>query len=239
MKILTVRDPSIRVEIEGLWREVLALRSQGSALGVSQSLSLYMQGQAEASKIVIRHPFDALAFRIVGGTAAGTSPLVSLEPAGGTGRIIDTNVSGCYLTAGGVWTSTSSASRKIFMPLGWSEDEHLGKVKELIVAPFEYKKKDSEEGSGEKHLGPTAEQFQALFGIGDGKGIAAMDLASVALLGIQSLTRKITELEAEVARLKAEKETKDGTTGQQPIPAEDETGPGPVGPGPAEDVVPG
>jgi uncharacterized small protein (DUF1192 family) len=208
-KLLTIRDPSLRVEIEGLWREILQLKAQGSAMGVSQALLLYMGGQAEASGFVIRHPFDSLSLRVVGGTADGTSPMISLEPEGGTGRVIDTNISGCYLTAGGTWTSTSSASRKIFLPLGWSLEEHLGKVQALGVGPFEYKLKDKDEGSGEKHFGPSAEQFSELFGIGDGKGIAAMDLASVALIAVQSLTSKMESLEAEVTRLKALVETKE------------------------------
>lgn len=207
--LLSIRDPTIRSEVELLWQEIRGLKTQGNAVDVARSLSLYMQGKAVAQSLSIRQPFDALALTIVGEAAAGTASLVHLDPSASTGNIISTSVSGCYLTSGGVWTSTSSASRKIFLPLGWSEEEHLGKVRELQVAPFEYKKRGSEESSGERHLGPTAEQFQELFGIGDGKGIAAMDLASVALIAVQSLASKIEALEAEVTRLKALVETKD------------------------------
>jgi hypothetical protein len=237
-RLLTIRDPAVRSEVELLWQEIVQLKSYGSAKAVDEKLGLVMIGQKDSRALRIRQPFDSQALTVVGLPSGGTQSMVYLEKGSGTGYMIGTSVAGCYLSNGGVWTSTSSASKKIFLPMEDTDDEHLAKVQDLMVAPFEYKKHD-DTPSGERHIGPTAEDFQSLFGVGDGQGIAAMDLASVALLAIQSLTRKVTKLEAEVARLSVQKETTDGATGEQHVPAEDQGGqPGPVGPGPTEDVVP-
>jgi hypothetical protein len=59
------------------------------------------------------------------------------------------------------------------------------------------------------HIGPTAEEFYSLFGVGDDKGISGVDIGAVALKAIQeqqviidSLVQRITALELEVEKLK-------------------------------------
>jgi hypothetical protein len=55
-----------------------------------------------------------------------------------------------------------------------------------------------------KHLGPMAQDFAASFGLGSSdKVIHPVDGIGVALASIQALHRRITDLEAEVARLRS------------------------------------
>ena len=110
------------------------------------------------------------------------------------GRFINTS-SGAHLTTGGTWTNASSRTLKTAFesvdPLAV-----LGKVVSLPLSTWTYK--DSVEG---RHLGPVAEDFKALFGLGgDGESIATVDADGVALAAIQGLNQK---LEAENAALKA------------------------------------
>lgn len=108
------------------------------------------------------------------------------------GRFINTS-SGAHLTTGGTWTNASSRTLKTAFesvdPLAV-----LGKVVSLPLSTWTYK--DSVEG---RHLGPVAEDFKALFGLGgDGESIATVDADGVALAAIQGLNQK---LEAENAEL--------------------------------------
>jgi len=108
------------------------------------------------------------------------------------GRFINTS-SGAHLTTGGTWTNASSRTLKTAFesvdPLAV-----LGKVVSLPLSTWTYK--DSVEG---RHLGPVAEDFKALFGLGgDGESIATVDADGVALAAIQGLNQK---LEAENAAL--------------------------------------
>lgn len=55
-----------------------------------------------------------------------------------------------------------------------------------------------------RHLGPTAQDFADTFGLGDDpRHIAAVDANGVCMASIQDLHRRLTELEAEVRRLRA------------------------------------
>ena len=49
-----------------------------------------------------------------------------------------------------------------------------------------------------KYISPMAEDFYKVFGIGGNKGIAAKNLASVALQAIKELTEKVEELERKI-----------------------------------------
>jgi hypothetical protein len=91
-----------------------------------------------------------------------------------------------------------------------SPQEMLQKVTALPIRRWEFK-----ETPGVAHVGPTAQDFKAAFGLGDtDRGIATVDADGVALAAIQGLNEKveggtrkadarIEELEAENAALKA------------------------------------
>jgi hypothetical protein len=121
-----------------------------------------------------------------------------------------TNGNGAYLSAGGVWTNISSRAKKDrFRPL--DAGEVLERIRALPVEGWYYK------GTNEYHIGPYAEGFHDAFGTGvldnpeDARtSLAALDVAGVALLGIQALAerdeayeRRIAALEAENAQLRA------------------------------------
>lgn len=51
-----------------------------------------------------------------------------------------------------------------------------------------------------RHLGPTAEDFRAAFGLGDGDGaIATVDIGGVNMLAAQALERRTRDLQARLA----------------------------------------
>jgi hypothetical protein len=122
--------------------------------------------------------------------------------------------SGARLTAGGVWTNASSRSLKTEFeaidPLAV-----LDKVADLPVQGWRYKVEDA----STRHIGPVAEDFQRLFGLGDGESIGTVDANGVALAAIQGLVQKMDKAlaakDAEIAELRQEvRSLKDSLTDQ-------------------------
>ena len=75
----------------------------------------------------------------------------------------------------------------------------LAKITELPVQSWSYKVEDP----SVRHVGPTAEDFQAAFGLGNSdKAIATLDVAGVNLLAVQALEKRTAALQAENARLR-------------------------------------
>ncbi len=102
---------------------------------------------------------------------------------------------GAFLSYGGTWTNSSSASLKQGFAAVASTDI-LQRLLQLPIMTWEYRA--SQEG---RHLGPTAEDFHRLFGLaGDGRAIATVDADGVALAAIQGLNAK---LERENASLRS------------------------------------
>ena len=93
---------------------------------------------------------------------------------------------GASLTSGGTWTNASSISLKEnFTDI--DKEELLNKISELDIQSWNYKSEDA----SIKHIGPLAEQFYDLFGLGGSdKSISTIDPAGLALVGIQALTGK-------------------------------------------------
>lgn len=95
---------------------------------------------------------------------------------------------GARLLAGsGSWTSLSDeASKHAFEPVDASEI--LDKVASMPVQRWSYKSQDA----AVRHIGPTAQDFHAAFGVGDDpKGITTVDADGVALAAIQGLNAKV------------------------------------------------
>ncbi|OGE24972.1 hypothetical protein A3C26_00515 [Candidatus Daviesbacteria bacterium RIFCSPHIGHO2_02_FULL_39_12] len=108
-----------------------------------------------------------------------------------------TNGNGAYLTVGGVWTDGSSVTfKENFTKL--SSQEILSKINQLNLTSWNY----INEGPNVKHIGPVAEQFYSVFGLGnDNKHIAALDTSGVALAGIQGLSQDISKLKSQMSNL--------------------------------------
>ena len=67
----------------------------------------------------------------------------------------------------------------------------LAKVAQLPISTWSYR---NEAGDGIRHIGPTAQDFQALFGVGyDEKSIATVDADGVALAAIKGLVDELQE----------------------------------------------
>lgn len=75
--------------------------------------------------------------------------------------------------------------------------EMLARVADLPVASWRYKTEEDDR----RHVGPFAEDFQRLFGLGDGETISVIDAQGVAFAAIQGLQQELAEKDAEVEAL--------------------------------------
>jgi hypothetical protein len=118
------------------------------------------------------------------------------------GRFINT-ITGAHLTSGGTWTDSSDENKKEnFRDI--DRAELLDKIAVLNIRRWNYRN----ETSDVQHIGPTAQEFHALFEVGnDDKTISTVDPAGVALAAIQELdarTRRIDALSRENEVLRGE-----------------------------------
>lgn len=110
---------------------------------------------------------------------------------------------GAYLSVGGVWTSVSDVNRKQdFQPV--NAQEILAKVAALPITTWSYIAEP-----GVRHIGPTAQDFYAAFGMGPSDtAIAQIDPDGVALAAIQALVAEVrgqkTEISDQMAELQEE-----------------------------------
>lgn len=96
-----------------------------------------------------------------------------------------TNGNGAFLTEGGIWTNTSSRIKKE----DFSDVDGFDLLKKIQLMPVQ---KWKYKGTNEYRIGPVAEDFYKLFGLGtDDKGISTVDPAGVALVAIQEQQRII------------------------------------------------
>ena len=106
--------------------------------------------------------------------------------------------SGAYCSVAGVWQSVSDRNAKEQFATITPMDV-LAKVAALPISQWKYKV----EPAGVKHIGPVAQDFHAVFGLGDNdKSIGSVDESGVALAAIQGLNQKLEQKETEIAELK-------------------------------------
>ncbi len=101
--------------------------------------------------------------------------------------------SGAHVTAGGVWTNSSSRSRKeniSELDLG----EALAALAALEPVQFNYTSDTTD-----SHVGFIAEDVPELVATGDRRGLSSMDIVAVLTRVIQEQQRRIEDLEARVA----------------------------------------
>ena len=80
-----------------------------------------------------------------------------------------------------------------------SAQETLNKVMAMNVMEWSYKHQTA------RHIGPMAEDFHSLFGLGSNdKSLAPRDVAGVALLAIQGLRQELHERDEKIDRLQQE-----------------------------------
>lgn len=131
---------------------------------------------------------DAFVARAVGGFTLGTNAAMS---------------TGCSIApGGGMWACSSARDSKDDL-VAVNAQTILARVSALPIWGWKYRT----ELSGARHLGPTAEDFHAVFGLGDSdRRIGLIDAIGVALAAIQGLNAKFEALatakDAEIAALK-------------------------------------
>jgi len=118
---------------------------------------------------------------------------------GQSNAVISTST-GAYLSTAGEWQNVSDVNRKhLFEDV--SGEAILGKIRDLRIQQWSYRV----ENDHVRHIGPTAQDFHAAFGLGsDDRVIPAVDAEGVALLGLQALEARTTLLQAENAALRSE-----------------------------------
>jgi hypothetical protein len=143
--------------------------------------------------------------RAAGGIWLGSHSAVAIP----AGQFIATST-GAHLTSGGTWTNASSRHLKQAFETVDTRAV-LARVLELPMLTWRYAS-SPQEG---RHLGPIAEDFHALFGLGNNdRAISTVDADGVALAAIQGLNEKLDdqataqaqrlqELQRENAELKA------------------------------------
>jgi hypothetical protein len=106
-----------------------------------------------------------------------------------------------YLSGGGAWTNVSDVRRKRAFAAVHGEDV-LTRLAAMPILTWTY----DVEGDEVRHVGPTAQDFHAAFGLGgtDDTHIATVDADGVALVAAQALAARTEALGAENRALRAE-----------------------------------
>jgi hypothetical protein len=118
---------------------------------------------------------------------------------GQSNAVISTST-GAYLSTSGVWTNTSDVNRKHFFEPVSGEDV-LARLRQLPITTWSYKV----DADNVRHLGPTAQDFSAAFGLGnDNRVIGTVDADGVALAGVKALEARSTEQAARIDALERE-----------------------------------
>jgi hypothetical protein len=121
-------------------------------------------------------------------------------PSFAAGRLINTST-GAFLSTTGVWTNVSDRDLKESIAL--DRQALLEALARLPISAWSYKAEP-----GVRHIGPVAQDFYALFGVGaDDRTITTLDPAGIALAGIQELHRTTRALEEKTAELDVLKAT--------------------------------
>jgi len=109
---------------------------------------------------------------------------------------------GAFLSDSGVWSNASDRSAKD----GFTDIDPRGVLARLVALPIQrwhYRR----DGPGIQHIGPTAQDFRATFGLGDADtSIGTIDADGVALVAIQGLNAKLETEVAEQRRRLADQE---------------------------------
>jgi hypothetical protein len=195
----------------------MALYNAGGGGGASVSLDLYNTAsnggipQAKIKAVDDGNYSDNLTFwtKSPGGPTNQVFERVRIASNGNVG--IGTNnptqgplqmASGAHVTAGGVWTNSSDRNvKENFAPV--SPAAILQKIDALPLLEWNYRNEDA----SVRHLGPVAQDFFSIFGLGNSTtSISTIDPSGIALVGIQGLDQKSQGRAAKLAELKQQLE---------------------------------
>jgi hypothetical protein len=124
-----------------------------------------------------------------------------VRAAGGTEIYSNGSMSaGVVLAPGsGAWSTLSDVTKKTnFRAV--DGDAVLDKLARMDIREWNYTSQDA----SVRHVGPTAQDFRAAFGLGEGETtISSVDADGVSLLSVQALTRRVAAQRDEIATLRA------------------------------------
>jgi hypothetical protein len=197
----------------------MALFNAGGGGGASVSLDLYNTAanngipQAKIKAIDDGNYSDHLTFwtKTPGRPDNGVAEKLRITSRGNVG-IGTTNPtlgplqmgSGAYVSAGGVWINASDRnSKENFAPV--MPMSILRKIDALPIREWNYKNEDP----SVRHIGPVAQDFYSIFGVGNSStSISTIDPSGIALAGIQGLDEKSQGRTARIAELKKQLDAK-------------------------------
>lgn len=104
------------------------------------------------------------------------------------------------VTANGVLLTSTRAAKTDFRPI--DESDILDRLASLDISEWRY----LTEPEGTWHIGPVAEEFQAAFGLSDGKTLNMIDTTGISFAAIKALKRELDEKQTEVDVLSAKVE---------------------------------
>lgn len=110
-------------------------------------------------------------------------------------NILEFSATTAKLSNGGTWTNASDERLKENIE-GVDKDQILEKINQLNISKWNYKA-----DRDRKYIGPMAQDFHRLFGVGDDTTISTIDPAGIALSAIQALSAEIKTLKAQNQKL--------------------------------------
>jgi hypothetical protein len=197
----------------------MALYNAGGGAGASVSLDLYNTPfnagipQAKIKAIDDGNYSDHLTFwtKVGGAPADPVTEKLRITSTGnvGIGTANPTSGplqmgSGAFVTPGGVWTNASDRNLKEnFVPV--DRAALLQKIDALPLLEWNYRNEDP----SVRHIGPVAQDFYSIFGLGNSStSIATIDPSGIALAGIQGLDQKSQGRAVKLAELQKQLDAK-------------------------------
>lgn len=197
------------VTATGLNSVVLGYKASSSTGAGSPRLGTFVFGDRSTTADTIHAEVtNSATWRVANGfriyTAANLTTGVTIQNGSATSNwgqssaVISTST-GAYLSTSGVWTNTSDVNRKHrFAPV--AGEDVLSRLRSLPISSWSYRVDED----GVRHLGPTAQDFRAAFGLGqDEVTIATVDADGVAMAAAQALEARTAQQEERIQALEA------------------------------------
>jgi hypothetical protein len=190
---------------------VVETASPSNSLYVDSTGNVGIGTDAPAARLHVNGGLRADGFTVEAGTpvqtlyvdSAGRVGIGTASPSSKLHVMGNMYASGSLILDGFVNERSDVASKTAFAAV-----DNRGVLERLSSVPITtWSYKDSPEV---RHMGPTAQDFRAAYGLGpDEKHLAALDTNGVALAAIQALDAKATGLEAKATQLEAQVKEKD------------------------------
>ncbi|MFA6979797.1 MAG: tail fiber domain-containing protein [Ignavibacteriaceae bacterium] len=165
--------------------------SSGTPLQINQSNSA-----TSSNSIIIVNEGTGRTMEIQQNNNSNLNSMIYIAKSG-TGKVIDVT-NGAFLSNAGVWTNASDFNAKENFEFIDGE-QILASIEKLDVTRWNYKS----DKSNIKHIGPVAQDFYKLFGLGENdKSISTIDPSGIAIVAIKELHQQNKVLSKEITELK-------------------------------------